>query len=116
MRYSRLTSAILPILAVMVCASRVNAQRSVPSIEIQIQNWVFTPTLYNGAVETFVALRTDAPEGNNITSMWFIRGSNNSWSSYGWSEQNQSKTVGYVKTALQIPDSFDANWRVAPIT
>jgi len=85
-------------------------------MEVHVDGWAFIPTLYNGAVETFVALRLDPPEGENLTSMWFIRGADNSWSSWNWSEQDQTKTVGYVKVALQIPSSDDRNWRVMPAT
>lgn len=106
---------VLPALVVILFSTNVLAQRSAPGIEIQIDNWAYIPTLYDGQVETFVALRTDLPEGQNITSMWFIKGTDDSWSTWGWSEQNQSKTVGYVKTALQIPDTDDTKWKVAPI-
>src|SRR5438552_3140175 len=115
MRFTRLVSAILSILAVMVCAATATAQRSVPGIEIEVGNCSFMPTLYNGAVETILALRTDSPDGTNITSMWFIKGANDTWTYYGWTEQNQQKTVGYVKTALQIPGTDDVNWRVTPV-
>jgi hypothetical protein len=105
--------------ALTVCllalSSSANAQRSVSTLHVQIDNWVFVPTLYNAEVESFVALRTDNPEGQNITSMWFIRQANNTWTSWGWTEQNKSKTVGYVKTALQIPSSEDGDWPVTPI-
>jgi hypothetical protein len=115
MWFTRFFKAAVSAILVLSFAPLVNAQRSVPGIEIQIDNWTFIPTLYNGEVETIVALRNDPPQGDNITAMWFLKGSNNSWSSYGWSEQNQAKTVGYVKTALQIPDADDRNWKVAPL-
>ena len=111
---SRLYMALLSVLAAVLCSTAANAQRSLPGIEIQIDNWSYIPTLYNGAVESFIALRTDAPEGSNITAMWFTRGADNTWSSWAWNEQNQSKTTGYVKTVLQISDEDDGNWRVAP--
>jgi len=114
MLHSKFSMAILSVLAAVLCSTAANAQRSLPGIEIQIDNWAYIPTLYNGAVESFIALRTDAPEGNNITAMWFTRGADNTWSSWAWNEQNQSKTTGYVKTVLQISDEDDGNWRVAP--
>lgn len=105
---------ILAVLAAMMTVRPAIAQRSVSELSIPIANWVFVPTLYDGTVETFLALRTDAPEGNNITSMWFIKQADNTWSSWGWTEQDRSKTTGYVKTALQISDSDNSKWPVAP--
>ncbi len=100
---------------VMVFAHETHAQRSVSGQHIQVGDWIFIPTLYNGGVETFLAFRTDVPEGENLTSIWFVRQANNTWRSYGWTEQDRAKASGYVKTALLIPSTSDVNWKVTPV-
>jgi hypothetical protein len=107
--------SMVVLLAGIVLANAAHAQRSVSGLHIQVDNWVLIPTLFEGTVETFVALRADAPEGDNLTSMWFIRQAGSTWTTWGWSEQNKSKAVGYVKAALQIPNSEDGDWIATPI-
>lgn len=113
MRY-RLSPTVLSVFALLLCASAANADRSVANIQIEIGNWMFIPTLSDGEVETFVAIRTDAPTGNNITSMWYTLNPDDSWSVWGWEDQDQSKTIGYVKSFLALPDETDSVWPIAP--
>ena len=103
------------IVAVTFCVQATHAQRTVSSLSMTVEDWIFIPTLHYGEVETFLALRTDPNvQGDNITSMWFTQNGDSTWSSWGFSDQNQSKAIGYVKSILMLPGTTDSSWPMAP--
>ena len=74
-------------------------------------------TLLDGKVESFVALREDAPYGENLTAVWYRKiaaaDGTGSWQTKAFDDQDQSKAIRAVKQALALADSTDASWPVA---
>ena len=75
------------------------------------------PTLLDGKVESFVALREDAPYGENLTAVWYRKiaaaDGTGSWQTKAFDDQDQSKAIRAVKQALALADSTDESWPVA---
>ncbi len=97
------------------------AERTVSGVRIMFgetgQRWTLIPTLLDGNVESFVALREDAPVGANITAVWYRKSTaangETLWQSFAWSQQEQSSAIRAVKDALGLPDSSDELWGCA---
>jgi hypothetical protein len=106
--------SVLSAFVLLVSVSTARAQRNIPGIEVTVGDWAFTPTLYDGALETLLALRTDTVPAGSITSVWFLKGASGTWSAWGWTDPDHAKTTGYVKTALETSEADDRNLRVAP--
>ncbi len=94
------------------------SERTVSGVRIMFgetgQRWTLIPTLLDGNVESFVALREDAPVGENITAVWYRKSTaangETLWQSFAWSQQEQSSAIrarferdssgeGYARTA-----------------
>ena len=97
------------------------AERTVSGVRIMFgetgQRWTLIPTLLDGNVESFVALREDAPVGENITAVWYRKSTaangETLWQSFAWSQQEQSSAIRAVKDTLGLPDSSDELWGCA---
>ena len=97
------------------------AERTVSGVRIMFgetgQRWTLIPTLLDGNVESFVALREDAPVGENITAVWYRKSTaangETLWQSFAWSQQEQSNAIRAVKDTLGLPDSSDELWGCA---
>ena len=97
------------------------AERTVSGVRIMFgetgQRWTLIPTLLDGSVESFVALREDAPVGANITAVWYRKSTaangETLWQSFAWSQQEQSNAIRAVKDTLGLPDSSDELWGCA---
>lgn len=90
-------------------------QRDVSTRYINGQNWLFVATTLDGTVESFVGLRTNIVEGDNLTTVWYRR-VNGAWEAYSWNDQNQGRAIASVKSILQLPNSSDSRWPVLPST
>lgn len=108
---------ILKFLAVLMSLTlttmSVASVRDVSTLHITETDWLFVPTTSDLAVESFVALRTSTPVGQNITAVWY-RKIDNVWASYAWNTQDQSRAIASVKLILNLADSTDHKWPVAP--
>jgi hypothetical protein len=75
------------------------------------REWTLVPTLLDGKVESFLALREGAPMGENLTAVWYRKvaaaDGTASWESRAFTDQDQSKAVRAVKEALSLADSTD---------
>ena len=68
------------------------AERTVSGVRITFgeagQRWTLIPTLLDGNVESFIALREDAPVGENITAVWYRKSTaangETLWQSFAW--------------------------------
>ena len=97
------------------------SERTVSGVRIMFgeagQRWTLIPTLLDGNVESFVALREDAPVGENITAVWYRKSTaangETLWQSFAWSQQEQSSAIRAVKDTLGLPDSSDELWGCA---
>jgi len=98
--------------AALVATSAAFGQtRTVSDIHITLDEWEFVPTLIGTQVESFVGLRDPADAvGSNITSVWFLRTSDQDWQALAWHEPDNIKSIAHVKSALGLDDSTDANW------
>jgi hypothetical protein len=96
-------------------------ERSVSGVRIRLggygREWTLVPTLLDGKVESFLALREDMPMGENLTAVWYRKvaaaDGTASWESRAFTDQDQSKAVRAVKEALSLADSTDQSWPVA---
>jgi hypothetical protein len=81
------------------------------------REWTLVPTLLDGKVESFLALREGAPMGENLTAVWYRKvaaaDGTASWESRAFTDQDRSKAVRAVKEALSLADSTDDSWPVA---
>lgn len=115
-------SALLPWgLAGRAAASPHILERSVSGVRITLgevgRRWTLVPTLLDGHVESFLALREETPFGENLSAVWYRKvettDGSEEWQSKAWIEQSQPKAVRAVKDALSLPDSTDESWPVA---
>ena len=96
-------------------------ERTVSGVRISLgevgRRWTLVPTLLDGKVESFLALREDMPMGGNLTAVWYRKvaaaDGTASWESRAFTDQDQSKAVRAVKEALSLADSTDESWPVA---
>ncbi len=99
-----------------IVSVQVMADRDVSLLQISEGDWIFIPTTLDGSVESFVGFRIDSATGENITTVWFLRTTEETWDSWAWSEQDQGKAIACVKSFLALPDSTDNKWPVAMST
>ncbi len=125
--------ATLALGAAMTCIAPESAEaahpatgeRAVSGVRITLgeegRRWTLVPTLLDGKVESFLALREDMAYGENLTAVWYrkVAGTDGaeSWETKAFEEQDQSKAIRAVKQALALADSTDESWPapVAPI-
>ncbi len=96
-------------------------ERTVSGVRISLgeegRRWTLVPTLLDGKVESFLALREDLAYGENLTAVWYrkVAGTDGteSWETKAFEDQDQSKAIRAVKEALALPDSTDESWPVA---
>jgi len=104
-------------------AAAATGERSVSGVRITLgeegRRWTLVPTLLDGKVESFLALREDVAYGENLTAVWYRKVSSadgaeswESWESRAFEDQNQSKAIRAVKEALALGDSTDESWPV----
>jgi len=110
------------ILAVALCVTPkvATAQMSVSATQIHLGDWILTPILAAPAppgalahVHSFLALLDkDTVTGNNITSIWYIRGAddNSAWQAMAWDSQSQWDAIYRLKLDLGIGDEWDSRW------
>jgi hypothetical protein len=85
------------------------------------RRWTLVPTMLDGKVESFVALREDPAYGENLTAVWYRKAAaadgTESWETKAFEEQDQSKAIRAVKSALALADATDQSWPapVAPV-
>jgi hypothetical protein len=127
---ARMTSlATLALGAAMACIAPESAdaahpatgERTVSGVRITLgeegREWTLVPTLLDGKVESFLALREGMPMGENLTAVWYRKvataDGTESWETKAFEEQDQSKAIRAVKQALALGDSTDESWPVA---
>jgi hypothetical protein len=127
---ARMTSlATLALGAAMACIAPESAdaahpatgERSVSGVRISLgeegRRWTLVPTLLDGKVESFLALREDLAYGENLTAVWYRKvaaaDGTESWETKAFEEQDQPKAIRAVKEALALADSTDESWPVA---
>ena len=101
-------------------AAAATGERTVSGVRITLgeegRRWTLVPTLLDGKVESFLALREDVAYGENLTAVWYRKVSSadgaESWESRAFEDQNQSKAIRAVKEALALGDSTDESWPV----
>ena len=101
-------------------AAAATGERSVSGVRITLgeegRRWTLVPTLLDGKVESFLALREDVAYGENLTAVWYRKVSSadgtESWEAKAFEDQNQSKAIRAVKEALALGDSTDESWPV----
>ena len=102
-------------------AHAATGERAVSGVRISLgeegRRWTLVPTLLDGKVESFLALREDMPMGENLTAVWYRKvaaaDGTASWESRAFTDQDQSKAIRAVKQALALGDSTDESWPVA---
>ena len=102
-------------------AHAATGERTVSGVRITLgeegREWTLVPTLLDGKVESFLALREGMPMGENLTAVWYRKvaaaDGTASWESRAFTDQDQSKAVRAVKEALSLADSTDESWPVA---
>ena len=100
-------------------------ERSVSGVRISLgdagREWTLVPTMLDGKVESFLALREGMAYGENLTAVWYRKstsaGGTESWEAKAFPDQDQSKAIRAVKDALSLADATDRSWPapVAPI-
>lgn len=101
------------VVALAIASTSLATVRDVSTLYITESDWLFVPTTADLEVDSFVALRTNNPTGDNITAVWY-RKVNQTWESYAWDTQDQSRAIASVKSILNLPDSTDGKWPIAP--
>jgi len=102
-------------------AHAATGERSVSGVRITLgeegREWTLVPTLLDGKVESFLALREDLAYGENLTAVWYRKvaaaDGTESWETKAFEEQDQSKAIRAVKEALALAESTDGSWPVA---
>ncbi len=109
---------ITPLHATAIAAT---GERSVSDVRISLgeegRRWTLVPTMLEGSVESFLALRQGLACGENLTAVWYrrvaIADGTQAWETKGFVEQDQSKVVRAVKESLALSNTTDASWPVA---
>jgi hypothetical protein len=106
-------------------APAATGERSVSGVRILLgeesRRWTLVPTMLDGKVESFVALREDLAYGENLTAVWYRKvaaaDGTESWETKAFEDQDQSKAIRAVKDALALADATDGSWPapVAPV-
>jgi hypothetical protein len=106
-------------------AAAATAERTVSGVRISLgeegRRWTLVPTMLDGKVESFLALREDLAYGENLTAVWYRKSTSadgaESWETKAFEDQDQSKAIRAVKNALALADSTDGSWPapVAPV-
>jgi hypothetical protein len=102
-------------------AHAATGERAVSGVRITLgeegRRWTLVPTLLDGKVESFLALREDLAYGENLTAVWYRKvaaaDGTESWETKAFEDQDQSKAIRAVKEALALGDSTDESWPVA---
>jgi hypothetical protein len=84
--------------------------KSVPEIWVQIGEWSLTPTLVDGDVQSFLALR-DSASSTEVNAIWYLL-TNGTWDDVAWLEDNRWGVINYVKKQIGLSDAFDEHWRI----
>ncbi len=113
-RWSKVLQAVLLPLVVGCLAQSLAAQSNVSALQFSSAGWTWIPTTHTGAVTSFVGLRSSSSLGDNITAIWITRLPDGTWQSWAWREPNQPGALSAIKAALQLSDSTDVRWPVAP--
>jgi hypothetical protein len=101
-------------------ARAATGERAVSGVRITLgeegRRWTLVPTLLDGKVESFLALREDVAFGENLTAVWYRKvaaaDGMESWETKAFEDQDQSKAIRAVKQALALADSTDESWPV----
>jgi hypothetical protein len=106
-------------------AAVATAERTVSGVRISLgeegRRWTLVPTMLDGKVESFLALREDLAYGENLTAVWYRKSTSadgaESWETKAFEDQDQSKAIRAVKNALSLADATDGSWPapVAPV-
>jgi hypothetical protein len=106
-------------------AAAATAERTVSGVRISLgeegRRWTLVPTMLDGKVESFLALREDLAYGENLTAVWYRKSTSadgtESWETKAFEDQDQSKAIRAVKNALALADATDGSWPapVAPV-
>jgi hypothetical protein len=96
-------------------------ERTVSGVRITLgeegRRWTLVPTMLDGKVESFLALREDLAYGENLTAVWYRKvaaaDGAESWETKAFEDQDQSKAIRAVKETLALADSTDESWPVA---
>jgi hypothetical protein len=102
-------------------ADAATGERTVSGVRITLgeegRRWTLVPTLLDGKVESFLALREDLAYGENLTAVWYRKvaaaDGAESWETKAFEDQDQSKAIRAVKETLALADSTDESWPVA---
>lgn len=106
--------AVLVALVVGCLAQSLAAQSDVSTLQFSSAGWTWIPTTNARTVTSFVGLRSSSSLGDNITAVWLKRLPDGTWQSWAWREPNQPGALSTIKGVLQLPDSSDVRWPVAP--
>ena len=88
------------------------SMRTVSPVQVKMGGWRYVSTLIDGHVETILALRIDAPVGDNLTAVWYRSRAEGGWDSWSWTTASQAKIISSVKATLGIAVQDDALWPV----
>ena len=124
LREARMTLfAMLALVAAMAwiaphAAEAATGERSVSGVRISLgeegRRWSLVPTLLDGKVESFLALREDMAYGENLTAVWYRKvaqaGGAESWETKAFEDQDQSKAIRAVKDAPSAPALTAVQW------
>gem|GEM_PF-2622649 len=102
-------------------AHAATGERTVSGVRITLgeegREWTLVPTMLDGKVQSFLALREDLAYGENLTAVWYRKvataDGTESWETKAFEDQDQSKAIRAVKLALALADSTDESWPVA---
>ncbi|QOJ01676.1 MAG: hypothetical protein HRU70_14775 [Phycisphaeraceae bacterium] len=111
-------SVVMALAAVsLLAADRARAADHRPGrAVVRLGDWSVTPLVRDGAgvgreVRGFLALKDpSAVVGDNLASVWFVRGEGGSWSAYSWPEPSHWTAIETVKSLLHIGDGHDGVW------
>ena len=96
-------------------------ERSVSRVRVSLgdegRRWTLVPTMHEGRVESFIALREGVAYGENFTTIWYrkvmLEDGTEAWETKAFADQDQSKAIRAVKDALALGDSTDESWPIA---
>ncbi|MEY3230781.1 MAG: hypothetical protein RL689_870, partial [Planctomycetota bacterium] len=103
-----------PALPSPALASMTGQGPTVSAVRFTRGGWTWVPILRDAAVESFVGLRDEMPNGSNVTTVWFRREQVGSWDSFAWAEQDQAATLARIKVTLNLPSATDSQWPLMP--
>ena len=84
--------------------------KTVSTVHAVLNDWTLVPTLSDGKVESFVALRDSDGTGSNVTAVWFVLKPTGVWHSLAWQNSSRTDAMGYVKAVLSLDSATDQQW------